>query len=127
MKNSNLAMTKTAENYGVAVYDSHRDCIARHFDNFSKSDATEIVNFCNHTLKTIAKNDVQMRGKTFAKIIQVGKKFYAAKEFDVIGGTLSFCSHGFKNEIAACRCAAILELLLGGVQDVSDGDCDENS
>lgn len=125
MKNFELVTTKTAENYGVAFLDTERDFLMRHFDGFKKHDAREIERFCNVVFGKIQGEPFE--DKNYAKVIQVGEKFYVMKNFECVDGdTLSFSSHSFLNEIAACRCAAILELLLDGVQDVSDGDCDEN-
>ena len=118
MKNFELVTTKNAENYGVAFLDTERDFLIRHFDGFKKHDAQEISRFCN---VVIGKTDEPMSDDC-AKVIQVGNGFYVTKNFDCVDGdTLSFSSHGFKNEIAACRCAAILELALN-VEDNADDD-----
>lgn len=126
MKIYDLIVTKTLDNYGVAIYDSPRDNIARWFGDFSKSDAREIVRFCNHTIKTREKFKAQMCDEIFVKIIQSNKKYYAVKSFELSGGrNLTVSSRGFKSEIAACRCGAILEIFLGGVQFISGGDSDD--
>lgn len=119
MKNFNVVVTKSVDNFGVAFMDTERDYLIRHFDDFKKQDAKEIVRFCN---VVIGKIDEPMSDDC-AKVIQVGNGFYVTKNFEVEGGdTLSFSSHGFKNEIAACRCAAILETALNTEDNADDND-----
>ena len=125
MKNYDLIVTKDLHGYGVGIYDSSRDCIARWFGDFTKSDAREIVQFCNRTIKTREKFNAQMCDEIFVKVIQAGKKYYAVKSFELSGGrNLTVSSRGFSSEIAACRCGAILEIL-SDVQFISDGDSDD--
>lgn len=119
MKKFNLAMTKTAENYGVAFLDSERDFLIRHFDGFKKHDAREIERFCN---VVFGKIDEPMSGDC-ANVIQVKNRFYVTKNFECVDGdTLSFSSHGFSDEIVACRCAAILETALFTEDNADDDD-----
>lgn len=126
MKNFDLIMTRNLHGYGVAIYDSYRDNIARYFGVFKKSDAREICEFINRTIKTRKKFSAQMIDEIFVKIIRANKKYYAVKSFELSGGrNLTVSSRGFKSEIAACRCGAILEIL-SDVQFISDGDSDEN-
>lgn len=117
MKNFDLVVTQDLNGYGVAFLDSERDYLIRHFDGFKKQDAREIVRFCNVVIDKIAE---QISDSNCARVIQVGKGFYVTKNFEIENGdSLNFSSHGFKNEIAACRCAAILELALN-VEDYTD-------
>ena len=119
MKNFNVVMTKLVDDFGVAFMDTERDFLIRHFDGFEKRDAGEIVRFCN---VVIGKIDEPM-SDDYAKVIQVGNGFYVTKNFECVDGdTLSFSSHGFKNEIAACRCAAILETALNTEDNANDND-----
>ena len=119
MKNFNFVMTKTAENYGVAFLDTERDFLIRHFDGFKKHDAREIVRFCNVVIGKIN----EPISDDYAKVIQVGNGFYVTKNFECVDGdTLSFSSHGFLDEIVACRCAAILETALDTEDNADDDD-----
>lgn len=115
-----VRMSKDLNGYGVAFFDTKHDFLIRHFDGFKKQDAKEIVRFCNVVIGKIEKT---MSDNNCSKIIQVGNGFYVTKNFDFEDGdTLYFSSHGFKNEIAACRCAAILEVVLNTEDNVNDED-----
>lgn len=114
-----LVTTKGLTDFGVALFDSHSDSIAHHFDGFKKRDAQNVCGFCNDILQTVKKN-VQIHTKLFAKVIRVAKKYYVVKEIDIAGGVLIVSSHGFKNATAACRCAAIAEMIFQGGGDSDD-------
>lgn len=82
-------------------------------------DAREIERFCN---VVIGKIDEPSSNENCAEVVQVGGKFYVMKNFELENGdTLSFSSHGFLNETAACRCAAILETALN-----TEGNADDD-
>lgn len=117
MQDFDLIVGKTSDTYAVAFYDARRDNVACHFSDFKKSDAKEICKFINHVKKMRRKFGVI--GENFAQIIQIDRRFYVTKSFELSGGrNLTVSSCGFSSEISACRCAAILEI--SDVQDVSD-------
>ena len=120
MKKFNLVTTKSLDNYGVAFFNSERDYLILHFDGFKKQDAKEIVRFCNVVIGKVAE---QMSENNCARVIQVGNSYYVTKNFERENGdTLFFSSHGLKNEITACRCAAILETVLNTEDNADDKD-----